>query len=136
MITLKELEGKIRIAVNILQSDPYFSKNHKTYLFKLLFFKRISDVFEEEAETTKNQTSDRKLAGNIKNKDYFLIPKGCGWNDLQHIKCNIGIKLSQALNNIESANPKLKGIFVNPDNSEWEKLDEKVLLDLVEFFSN
>lgn len=135
MITLEELQRKIWIAFDILRSDAYYSNNHKNYLFKLLFFKRLSDVFEEEAEVIEKQNGDDELAWNTPSEHHFFIPEGCRWNDLKHLERDISTNFSKALTNIEFANPKLKGIFVNNDDNEWDKIDNKILLSLVDNFS-
>lgn len=135
MITLEELLKKIWIAFDILRSDAYYSNNHKNYLFKLLFFKRLSDVFEEEAEVVEKQNGDDELAWNTPSEHHFFIPEGCRWNDLKHLERDISTNFSKALTSIEIANPKLEGIFVNNDDNEWDKIDNKILLRLVEIFS-
>lgn len=47
MVNLSELESHIWEAANILRG-PVDAADFKTYLFPLLFFKRVSDVYDEE----------------------------------------------------------------------------------------
>ena len=46
-ITLSQLESHLWEAANILRG-PVDAADFKTYVFPLLFFKRISDVYDEE----------------------------------------------------------------------------------------
>lgn len=50
MIELNKLESHLWEAANILRG-PVDAADFKTYIFPLLFYKRISDVYEEELET-------------------------------------------------------------------------------------
>jgi type I restriction enzyme M protein len=48
-ISLSELEQYLWGAANILRG-PVDKADYKSYIFPLLFFKRISDVYDEEFE--------------------------------------------------------------------------------------
>ena len=50
-ITLSHLESHLWEAANILRG-PMEASDFKTYVFQLLFFKRISDVHDEEYPPT------------------------------------------------------------------------------------
>ena len=49
-VTLNQLESHLWEAANILRG-PVDAADFKTYVFPLLFFKRLSDVHDEEYQT-------------------------------------------------------------------------------------
>ena len=49
-ISLSRLENHLWESANILRG-PVDAADFKTYIFPLLFFKRVSDVYDEELET-------------------------------------------------------------------------------------
>ena len=48
-LTLKELEHQLWMAAHII-TGPIDASDYKTYIFPILFFKRINDVYNEEFE--------------------------------------------------------------------------------------
>lgn len=56
-ISLSELESWLFEAANILRG-PIDAADFKTYIFPLLFFKRICDVFDEEYQIALGNVSD------------------------------------------------------------------------------
>ena len=61
-LTLSELEQHLWEAANILRG-PVDAADFKTYIFPLLFFKRISDVYDEEmAEALEESEGDEEYA--------------------------------------------------------------------------
>ncbi|MCB1587324.1 MAG: type I restriction-modification system subunit M N-terminal domain-containing protein, partial [Xanthomonadales bacterium] len=55
----------------------------KTYIFPLLFFKRICDVWDEEYQEIVDETGDEQLAW-FPESHRFQIPEDCHWNDVRH----------------------------------------------------
>jgi type I restriction enzyme M protein len=82
-----------------------------SYILPLLFFKRICDVWDEEAAAA------RELYGDSKFEDFpeahrFQVPNGCHWQDVRTKAANVGTALQNALRGIEKANDKhLYGVF-------------------------
>ena len=62
-ITFDKLKNKVWEAADILRGS-IDSADYKNYIFGLLFLKRLSDVFEEEAERIEKETGDKELAWN------------------------------------------------------------------------
>ena len=56
--------------------------DYKVYIFPMLFYKRVSDVYDEEYESLVAETNDEKYASKPINHT-FVIPEGCHWNDLR-----------------------------------------------------
>jgi len=134
-ITLSELEQYLWEAANILRG-PVDASDFKTYIFPMLFFKRISDVYDEEfQEALEESEGDIEYAYFAENHR-FQIPEGCHWNDVREKTINVGQALSHALRQIEKANPDtLYGIFGDAQWTNKERFPDRLLLKLIEHFS-
>jgi type I restriction enzyme M protein len=116
---------------------PVDAADFKTYVFPLLFFKRISDVFDEEyAAALAESAGDEEYA--LFPQNYrFQIPKGCHWSDVRVVTTNVGQALQKAMRGIERANPEtLYGIFGDAAWSNKDRLPDSLLRDLIEHFSS
>lgn len=134
-ITLGELESHLWEAANILRG-PVDAADFKTYVFPLLFFKRISDVHDEEyAAALAESGGDEEYA--VFPQNYrFQIPAGCHWNDVRVVTSNVGQALQKAMRGIEKANPEtLYGIFGDAGWTNKDRLPDSLLRDLLEHFS-
>ena len=134
-IALSELESHLWESANILRG-PVDAADFKTYIFPLLFFKRVSDVYDEEtAEALQVSGGDQQFARFPENHR-FQIPEECHWNDVRARTTNIGQALQHAMREIEKANPKtLYGIFGDAQWTNKERLSDALLRDLIEHFS-
>ena len=85
--------------------------SYKQYIFPLLFFKRISDVYDEEtAEAIELSGGDEDFAALPENHS-FAIPDGAHWKDVREVSENVGKAIVAAFRSIEAANDaKLRGI--------------------------
>ena len=70
--------------------------DYKVYIFPMLFYKRVSDVYDEEYESLLEETGDEKYAKNTINH-IFEIPAECHWSDLRKITKNVGIKIQKSI---------------------------------------
>jgi type I restriction enzyme M protein len=134
-INLPSLESHLWEAANILRG-PVDAADFKTYVFPLLFFKRISDVFDEEyAFALKESGGDEEYASFPQNYR-FQMPGGCHWSDVRTVTKNVGLALQKAMRGIEKANPEtLYGIFGDAQWTNKERLPDSLLRDLMEHFS-
>ena len=115
---------------------PVDAADFKTYVFPLLFFKRISDVFDEEYAAALAESSGDEEYALFPQNYRFQIPKGCHWSDVRVVTTNVGQALQRAMRGIEKANPEtLYGIFGDAAWSNKERLPDSLLRDLVEHFS-
>ena len=80
------------------------SADFKTYIFPLLFFKRICDAWVEEYQEIVDQTGDEQLAW-FPESHRFQIPENCHWNDVRTKANNVGAALQRAMREAEKANP-------------------------------
>ncbi len=109
--------------------------DYKVYIFPMLFYKRISDVYDEEYESLLEETNDEKFAKNPINHT-FEIPEGCHWNDLRKVTKDVGNKIQKLMQEIGKTNPEiLYDIFGDANWSYKERLSDETLIDLIEHFS-
>lgn len=88
-ITLSELESWLWGAANILRG-PVDKADFKSYIFPLLFFKRISDVYNEEYEKALEESGGDQEYASFEEQHEFIIPEGCHWNDVREKTKNVG----------------------------------------------
>ena len=118
---------------------------YKEYIFPLLFFKRISDVYDEqysdfvcEGGEDFAQMQSQELA--------IRIPDGAHWKDVREVTENVGQRLVEAFIAIEQANPGveadgrvmggLEGIFGPKDGwTNKAKMPDHIITSLIEDFS-
>lgn len=135
LITLNQLESHLWEAANILRGTVD-AADFKTYVFPLLFFKRISDVFDEEYASALAESSGDEEYALFPQNYRFQIPKGCHWRDVRAVTVNVGQTLQKAIRGIEKANPEtLFGIFGDAAWTNKERLPDALLRDLIEHFS-
>lgn len=126
-------------ACNILRG-PINQDEFKDYVTPILFFKRISDVYDEETqEALELSGGDEEFAAFDENHS-FIIPKGCHWQDLRNASKDVGKIIVKAMNSIERANPDtLSGVFSSFDDVTWTdktKLTDERLKNLIEHMSS
>jgi type I restriction enzyme M protein len=113
-LTLSQLEQYLSKAAWILKG-PIGASDFKAYIFPMLFFKRISDVYDEEYQTALEESGGDEDYAALPEFHRFVIPEGCHWNDVRETTFNVGLKIERCLREIESANQDhLHGIFGDP----------------------
>jgi type I restriction enzyme M protein len=135
MMTQQELEKYLWGAATNLRGT-IDAGDYKQYIFPLLFFKRISDVYDEEfANALAESNSDLEYAAFAENH-HFQIPDGAHWNVVRETTTNIGLALQDAMRAIEQANPDtLYGIFGDASWTNKERLSDAMLTNLIEHYS-
>jgi type I restriction enzyme M protein len=133
--TLSQLESHLWEAANILRG-PVDAADFKTYVFPLLFFKRISDVHDEEYATALAESDGDEEYALFPQNYRFQIPDACHWSDVRVATANVGQALQKAMRGIEKANPEtLYGIFGDAAWTNKDRLPDSLLRDLLEHFS-
>lgn len=134
-ITLSQLESHLWKAAWLLKG-PVDAADFKTYIFPLLFFKRLSDVHDEEHEAALKEFGGDEESALFPENYRFQVPEGCHWRDVRAVTVNVGQALQTALRGIEHANPHtLYGIFGDAQWTNKDRLPDKLLRDLIEHFS-
>src|ERR1700758_2460318 len=98
-LTQQELESHLWRAADILRG-AIDAADYKHYIFGLLFFKRLSDVWEEEYEE-RLATYGRQDLAIDPDEHRFHIPPGHFWKDVRKHTTNIGEHLNAAFHAIE-----------------------------------
>lgn len=145
-ISLDELEKYLWGAAVLLRGQ-IDATSYKEYIFPLVFFKRICDVYDEAYKDAMILSdSDAEFAREDAESRVAIIPLGAHWNDVRTVTENIGQTLVTALTRIEQANPPIqlyghkiggltgifgpKQIWTNKDN-----VPDRLISDLLEHFS-
>jgi type I restriction enzyme M protein len=126
-------------ACNILRG-PINQDEYKSYVTPILFFKRISDVYDEETEKALAESGGDTEYASFAENHSFKIPEGCHWNDVRNVSINVGKATVDAMSGIERANPDtLSGVFSSFDDATWTdktKLSDNRLKNLIEHMSS
>jgi type I restriction enzyme M protein len=134
-LDLPALESHLWEAANILRG-PVDAADFKTYVFPLLFFKRISDAYDEEHAAALTESGGDEEYAQFPQNYRFQIPPGGHWSDVRAVTTNVGQALQRAMRGIETANPDtLYGIFGDAQWTNKDRLSDSLLRDLVEHFS-
>src|SRR4051812_22511854 len=109
-MTQQQLEAHLWGAAKILRGKTA-GQDYKTYILTLMFFKRLSDQWDYEADEI--VAEKEKELGGVKLNDAqrrallksshahrFNLPPGCHWNDVLAVSENIGEALTKATKGI------------------------------------
>ena len=118
---------------------------YKEYIFPLLFFKRISDVYDEQFEGFVSEGGE-EYAEMQAEELAIRIPDGAHWRDVREVTENVGQRLVEAFIAIEQANPGeeadgrviggLDGMFGAKDGwTNKAKMPDHIITSLIEDFS-
>lgn len=134
-MTQKQLEDYLWGAANILRG-MIDAADFKQYIFPLLFFKRVSDLYDEEFQLALEESDGDLDYASFAENHRFQIPKGCHWEDVRKKTVNVGEALVKAFNGIEKANFELlHDVFGDAQWTNKRRMSDEKLLDLIEHFS-
>lgn len=134
-MTQKQLEDYLWGAANILRG-MIDAADFKQYIFPLLFFKRVSDIWDEEYQEALELSDGDVDYAHFRENHRFQIPEGCHWSDVRATSTDVGKKLQNALHQIEKANFELlHDVFGDAQWTNKRRLSDEKLLDLIEHFS-
>lgn len=136
LISQQELESYLWGAATLLRG-VIDAGDYKQFIFPLLFFKRLCDVYDEEYQQALTESGgDPDFAGFAENHR-FQIPQGAHWNDVRAASVNVGRAIQRSMREIEKANQgRLFGIFGDAQWTNKERLPDATLRDLIEHFSS
>ena len=144
MITIDELKKFLWSAAENLRGQ-IDAAGYKEFIFPLLFFKRISDVYDEQFEAFVEE-GGLEYAKMQASELSIRIPDGQHWKDVRAVTENVGQRLVEAFISIEQANPAsesdgrlvggLEGIFGPKDGwTNKNKMPDYIITSIIEDFS-
>ena len=145
-LTNGELNNYLWKAADILRGS-IDSSDYKSYIFGLLFLKRLSDVFEEEAEKIEqrelkrgaSEANARKVAWYDPDEHQFFVPLRARWSTIRKISQGLGEAINKSCAELEDQNSTLEGVLADIDFNSNKLGDSKnrdsVLSRLVSHFS-
>ena len=139
LLTVAQLERHLWSAADILRGS-IDSSDYKSFIFGLLFLKRLSDRFEEEAEKLIADGLPVRVAWSDRDEHQFFVPEPARWITIQKKATNIGETLNIACTQLEEQNSALEGVLAGIDYNDERKLGDAkhrdtVLARLVQHFS-
>jgi type I restriction enzyme M protein len=135
MITQAQLESYLWGAATLLRGH-IDAGDYKQFIFPLLFFKRLCDVYDEEYQRALDDSGGDMDYAAFAENHRFPIPQGAHWRDVRAQATNVGTAIQSAMRGIEQANPdKLYGIFGDAQWTNKDRLPDNMLRDLIEHFS-
>jgi type I restriction enzyme M protein len=110
--------------------------DYKQFIFPLLFYKRLCDVFDEEVVNALRVSGGDQDFALFPENHRFQIPADAHWREIRKVSRDVGRDLQLAMREIETANPaKLFGIFGDAQWTNKDRLSDAMLRDLIEHFS-
>ncbi len=135
-ITQQQLESYLWGAAVLLRGT-IDAGDYKQFIFPLLFYKRLCDVFDEEVVTALRDSGGDQDFALFPENHRFQVPADAHWREIRKVSRDVGRGLQQAMRAIETANPnKLFGIFGDAQWTNKERLSDAMLRDLIEHFSS
>ena len=147
-LTLQQLEAHLWGAANILRGKTA-GQDYKNYILSLMFYKRLCDQWEREADDTIAEqerqqerpfTDAQKAIFRKRGEHRYSIPDGARWGDVKAVSVNIGEDLTRAMRAVAEANDELRGVFTvdwnqpAPDGSGKPLIANEVVHALVQHF--
>ncbi len=134
-ITRQQLETYLWGAATLLRGT-IDAGDYKQFIFPLLFYKRLCDVFDEETQIALVESGGDVHFAAYPENHRFQVPPEAHWREVRQVARNVGQSLQSAMRVIETTNPdKLYGIFGDAQWTNKDRLSDAMLRDLVEHFS-
>jgi type I restriction enzyme M protein len=135
-ISQQQLESYLWDAATLLRGT-IDAGDYKQFIFPLLFFKRLCDVFDQETQIALKESGGDKGYAAGREQHRFQVPPDAHWRKVRAAAKNVGQMLQSAMRGIETANPdKLYGIFGDAQWTNKDRLSDAMLRDLIEHFSS
>ena len=135
-ITMSELEQYLWGTAIILRGSMA-AGSYKNYIFPLLFYKRICDVYDEEYLTALEESNGDTDYAAFAENHRFQVPVDAHWSKIREVPSNIGTALQKSLRDIERANDELlSGVFGDAAWTNKDRLPDHLLKELIEHISS
>jgi len=122
---------------------PVDAPKYKDYILPLIFFKRLSDVFEDELDRLSQDYGSKETVEKLLAQDHklvrFYLPKDARWEAVANHTTNVGEHLTNAVRSIAHENAKLQGVVdtvdFNATTSGQRILGDDILKELINVLS-
>src|SRR2546427_10402857 len=147
-LSQQQLEAHLWGAANILRGKTA-GQDYKNYILSLMFYKRLCDQWEHEAEEAIDElekqqrrifTDAQRAVFRARGEHRFSIPAGSRWGDVKAASTNIGATLTKAMRTVATSNDELRGVFTvdwnqpAPDGSGKPLIPNEVVHALIQHF--
>lgn len=135
-LTLQELESHLWKSADILRGS-IDSSDYKSYIFGLLFIKRLSDVFTEHRNEllVAHGLEDGELLAEDPEQYQFYVPQEARWHEIRKHAQDVGTAINVAFESLENENKTLEGVLTPIDFNRKEVLTDEILQRLLQHFS-
>lgn len=133
-ITTAQLEKYLWGAADLLRGS-IDAGEYKSYIFPLLFLKRLSDVYDEETSKALSESSGDEAYASSPEQHRFVVTKKSHWSKLVSAPKDIGSAIQEAMRDVERTNPRLEGIFGDASWTNKSRLRDSTLKNLLSHFS-
>ncbi|MDE0162418.1 MAG: class I SAM-dependent DNA methyltransferase [Acidimicrobiaceae bacterium] len=133
-ITQSQLEAYLWGASTLLRGT-IDAGEYKSFIFPLLFLKRLSDVYDEEYVEALDESDGDADYASLPEQHRFQIPSGAHWAELRMVSTNVGRSIARAMREIERSNPRLNGVFGDAPWTNRDRLTDATLKELIEHYS-
>ncbi len=135
-ISIQQLESYLWGAATLLRGT-IDAGDYKQFIFPLLFYKRLCDVYDEETQLAVKESGGDAAFAAFPENHRFQIPTEAHWQMVRQVAKDVGKALQSEVRAIETANPdKLLGIFGDAQWTNKDRLPDAMLRDLIEHFSS
>ena len=140
-LTSQELQSKLWQAADILRGQ-IDSADYKSYIFSMLFLKRLSDRFDEEVANAVTAGVSRAAAVSDPDEHQFAVPETAHWSQIVKAAMNLGEALNVASHEIEDANAgRIDGVLTGTNWNDESKLGspanrERIIRSLLNHFND
>ena len=135
-ITQAQLESYLWGAATLLRGF-IDAGDYKQFIFPLLFYKRLCDIYDEEYQQALEESGGDVDYAAFAENHRFQIPENAHWTEVRNQATNAGRALQAAMRAIEKANQdRLYGIFGDAQWTNKDRLSDPMLRDLIEHFSS
>jgi len=152
-LTISALEQWLWDAACVIRGATDAPK-FKDFILPLVFFKRLSDVFDDEFAAQVEEFGDEAVAREVIEEDHaaalqdghapivrFYVPENCSWRAVRNHPTNttLGEFITDCLRKIATLNPELHGVLDVKDFNERQAgqrtLDDERMAALIEVIS-
>ena len=113
-LDIKSLENWLWEAACKIRGEVDAAK-YKDYILPLIFFKRLSDVFEDEVNKLSEEYGGKDITEQLLKNDHalvrFYIPEKARWSEIIKLTTGLGEYLTECAYEIAKENPKLQGVI-------------------------